>query len=98
MATTHRKSALDIINSSSRHTKPFAPMPNYAGDVRKQIWCDTQWTTLSIQAKRTLNLPTLPYFDPDTMLLSKDVNVKLWEQLVCRTCVSMECMLRAISL
>lgn len=45
------------------------------------MWCDTQWANLSIQAKK-LELPELPYFDPETMLLSKEVNVKLWDQLV----------------
>jgi hypothetical protein len=81
-STTARKSAADIINSASRHTKPFAQKESYKNDYRKQLWCDTQWTNLSVQAKKTHNLSTLPYFDPDTMLLSKEVNEKLWHQLV----------------
>ncbi|EXJ60890.1 hypothetical protein A1O7_05043 [Cladophialophora yegresii CBS 114405] len=80
-STTTRKSAADIINSASRPTKPFARHETHKHDPRKQLWCDTQWTTLSMQAKKTHNLPTLPYFDPDTMLLSKEVNEKLWRQL-----------------
>lgn len=47
----------------------------------KDMWCQTQWTNLSMQAQ-TLGLPKLPYFDPKTMLLSKEVNVKMWKQLV----------------
>ena len=56
-------------------------------DLARQIWCETQWTNLSIQAKN-LGLPKLPYFDPKTMLLSKEVNPRLWKQLVSsqRTC------------
>lgn len=42
--------------------------------------CDTQWTNLSCQARR-LDLPKEPYFDPKTMLLSKEVNIRLWKQL-----------------
>jgi hypothetical protein len=76
-----RKSAADIIASASR-PKPFAPRPNYKDDPRKQIWCDTVWTNLSVQAKTTHNLSTLPYFDPETMLLSREVNQVLWGQLV----------------
>jgi hypothetical protein len=45
------------------------------------MWTETTWTNLTIQAKN-LGLPKLPYFDPKTMLLSKEVNVKLWRQLV----------------
>jgi hypothetical protein len=47
----------------------------------KSLWCNTQWANLSIQAKK-LELPNLPYFDPKTGLLSKDVNRKLWLQIV----------------
>jgi hypothetical protein len=50
-------------------------------DALKLMWCETQWVNLSLQA-RNLGLPKLPYFDPKTMLLSKEVNVKLWKQLV----------------
>ncbi|KAJ9604681.1 hypothetical protein H2200_010795 [Cladophialophora chaetospira] len=81
MSNTARKSASDIINSASRHNKPFARQESYADDHRKKLWCDTQWTNLSMQAKHTIKLPTLPYFDPDTMLLSREVNEKLWKQL-----------------
>jgi hypothetical protein len=45
------------------------------------LWCNTQWANLSIQAKK-FDLPTLPYFDPKTGLLSKDVNHKLWSLIV----------------
>ena len=45
------------------------------------MWCNTQWANLSMQAKQ-INLPLLPYFDTTTMLLSKEVNVRLWKQLV----------------
>jgi hypothetical protein len=50
-------------------------------DIARKIWTETQWVNLSRQA-RDLGLPKLPFFDPDTMLLSKEVNVKLWKQLV----------------
>ncbi|KIX99494.1 uncharacterized protein Z520_05070 [Fonsecaea multimorphosa CBS 102226] len=82
--TTARKSAGDIIASASR------PSNNRSGgsqeeanrnDYRRKLWCETQWTNLSMQAKKTHNLPTLPYFDPETMLLSKEVNARLWGQL-----------------
>ncbi|ETN42455.1 uncharacterized protein HMPREF1541_01611, partial [Cyphellophora europaea CBS 101466] len=46
----------------------------------RRMWTETQWVNLSKQA-RDLGLPKLPYFDPATMLLSKEVNVKLWKQL-----------------
>lgn len=52
-----------------------------AEDVGRRIWADTQWTNLSVQA-RDLGLPKLPYFDQGTMLLSKEVNAKLWKTLV----------------
>ena len=45
------------------------------------MWLQTQWVNLSLQAKQQ-GLPKLPYFDPDTYILSKSVNEKLWEQLV----------------
>lgn len=77
-----KKDAASIIANASRHTKPLGPQHSFADDTaRKAIWCDTQWTNLSLQAKK-LELPTLPYFDPDSMLLSKEVNAKLWGQLV----------------
>jgi hypothetical protein len=47
----------------------------------KALWCNTQWTNLTMQAKK-FDLPMLPYFDPKTGLLSKDVNHKLWSQIV----------------
>jgi hypothetical protein len=47
----------------------------------KSLWCNTQWANLTLQAKK-FDLPTLPYFDPKTGLLSKDVNHKLWSQIV----------------
>lgn len=50
-------------------------------DLGRKIWSETQWAHLSRQA-RDLGLPKLPYFDPGTMLLSKEVNNKLWRQLV----------------
>ncbi|RMZ79233.1 hypothetical protein DV737_g3494, partial [Chaetothyriales sp. CBS 132003] len=50
-------------------------------DAVKWMWCETQWVNLSLQAKN-LGLPKLPYFDPDTMILSKEVNGKMWKQLL----------------
>ena len=50
-------------------------------DPAKRMWCETQWVNLSLQAKN-LGLPKLPYFDPDTMILSKEVNARMWKQLV----------------
>ena len=47
----------------------------------KQLWCVTQWSNLSLQAKN-LGLPIEPYFDPETLLLSTEVNAKMWRQLV----------------
>ena len=47
----------------------------------RSVWCETQWTNLSLQAKK-LGMPKLPYFDPKTMLLSKEVNYKMWKQLL----------------
>ncbi len=81
-----RKSATDIIASSSRSTKPSAAPDNYRNDPRKQLWCTTQWANLSMQAKKNCKLETLPYFDPETMLLSREVNEKLWGQLVSLSC------------
>lgn len=49
-------------------------------DPVKKIWCQTQWTTLSHQA-RNLNLP-IDYFDTKTMLLDKLSNKTLWRLLV----------------
>ena len=47
----------------------------------RAVWCETQWTNLSLQAKR-LGMPKLPYFDTKTMLLSKEVNYNMWKQLL----------------
>jgi len=47
----------------------------------KAIWCTTQWTNLSLQAKNH-GLPMLPYFVEETGLLSKEVNETLWKQVV----------------
>ncbi len=74
-----KKDAAAIIASASRHNKISAP-PSFKNDNHKVVWCETLWTNLSHQAKR-LGLPAVPYFDPETMLLSKDVNRKLWIQL-----------------
>jgi hypothetical protein len=54
---------------------------NAQSSSAKSLWCNTQWANLSIQAKK-FELPILPYFDPKTGLLSKDVNHKLWSQIV----------------
>jgi hypothetical protein len=80
--TTTKKDAAAIIAGASRHKAPAVNANNYSQHPARQMWCDTQWANLSIQAKK-LELPELPYFDPETMLLSKDVNDKLWTQLVC---------------
>lgn len=74
-----KKDAAAIIASASRHRAP--PATSYHDHPAKDVWCETQWTNLSMQAKK-LELPEFPYFDPDTMLLSKEVNHKLWDQLV----------------
>jgi hypothetical protein len=74
-----KRDAASIIASASRASR--APPTTYKNDDKRAVWCETVWTNLSMQAKK-LELPTLPYFDPETMLLSKEVNVKLWKQLV----------------
>jgi len=73
-----KKDAAAIIASASRATRP--PPVSFQNDNKKAVWCETQWANLSLQAKR-LELPSLPYFDPETMLLSKEINHKLWAQL-----------------
>ncbi|KIV92334.1 hypothetical protein PV10_06786 [Exophiala mesophila] len=73
-----KKDAAAIIASASRHRAP--PPTSYHDHPAKDLWCEMQWTNLSMQAK-ILELPELPYFDQDTMLLSKEVNHKLWDQL-----------------
>ena len=57
------------------------PKKNAQSSSAKGLWCNTQWANLSTQAKK-FDLPTLPYFDPKTGLLSKDVNHKLWSLIV----------------
>jgi hypothetical protein len=47
----------------------------------RAVWCESQWTNLSFQAKK-LGMPKLPYFDTKTMLLSKEVNYRMWKQLL----------------
>ncbi|KIV87138.1 hypothetical protein PV11_02706 [Exophiala sideris] len=80
MSTTReKKDAASIIASASRRTNKPAPT-SFKNDDKKLVWCETTWTNLSHQAKR-LGLSTLPYFDPETMLLSKEVNHKLWLQM-----------------
>ncbi|KAG9770173.1 hypothetical protein KCU88_g6689, partial [Aureobasidium melanogenum] len=74
------KDAASIIAAASRPSKPAPQHTSFKNDDKKTVWCETQWTNLSIQAKK-LDMPTLPYFDPETMLLSKEVNRKLWNQL-----------------
>ncbi|OAG41943.1 hypothetical protein AYO21_03946 [Fonsecaea monophora] len=83
MSTSTRKTAGDIIASASRPSKGASQEDQHRHDYRKNLWCETQWTNLSMQAKKNHDLPTLPYFDPETMLLSKEVNARLWNQL-CR--------------
>ncbi|KIW29199.1 uncharacterized protein PV07_05027 [Cladophialophora immunda] len=83
-ATSTRKTAGDIIASASRPGRSAhggSQEEQNRNDYRKKLWCETQWTNLSMQAKKTHDLPTLPYFDPETMLLSKEVNARLWGQL-----------------
>ena len=46
----------------------------------KSLWSKTVWTNLSMQAKNH-GMPAEPYFAPDG-LLSREVNVKLWKQIV----------------
>jgi hypothetical protein len=82
MATSSaaKKDAASIIASASRPNKISTPA-SFKNDSHRVVWCETLWTNLSHQAKQ-LGLPAAPYFDPETMLLSKDVNRKLWIQLV----------------
>lgn len=49
-------------------------------DPVKKAWCQTQWTSLSLQATK-LGLPDV-YFDNSTALLDKLTNKKLWTLLV----------------
>ncbi|RMD41287.1 hypothetical protein DV735_g3813, partial [Chaetothyriales sp. CBS 134920] len=49
-------------------------------DPVKWMWCETQWVNLSLQA-RNLGVSKVPYFDPETMILSKEVNGTMWKQL-----------------
>lgn len=49
-------------------------------DPIKRMWCQTQWTNLSQQA-RDLGLSSV-YFDTETMLLDKVQNKQLWKLLV----------------
>jgi hypothetical protein len=69
------------IASTTTTTSTSAATPG-GDDVGRRIWTETQWVNLSRQA-RDLGLPKLPYFDAETMVLSKEVNRKLWRQLVC---------------
>ena len=48
--------------------------------VRK-MWLELTWANLSIQATN-LGLPSDTFFDTTTMLLSREINAKLWKQLV----------------
>lgn len=54
-------------------------------DPAKKIWCQTQWTSLSHQA-RQLGMEdkgdVTSFFDPKTMLLDKLSNKKLWQLTV----------------
>ncbi|KAK6380679.1 uncharacterized protein PV06_09841 [Exophiala oligosperma] len=79
-SSTGKRDAASIIASASRPTRHSSTTKSYRNDDRRGLWCETQWTNLSQQAK-TLGLPVLPYFDPETMLLSKEINHKLWIQL-----------------
>lgn len=74
-----KRDAAAIIAAASRPAKS-QPI-SFQNDNKKAVWCETQWTNLSLQAKK-LELPSLPYFDPETMLLSKEINHELWSQLV----------------
>ncbi|KIW13666.1 hypothetical protein PV08_08857 [Exophiala spinifera] len=80
-SSSGKRDAASIIASASRPAKAFSTTSkSYRHDERRGLWCETLWTNLSHQAK-TLGLPVLPYFDAETMLLSKEVNHKLWIQL-----------------
>lgn len=50
-------------------------------EIGRRVWCETIWANLSKQAIDH-DLPRLQYFDTTTMLLSKEVNKKLWSQVV----------------
>jgi hypothetical protein len=50
-------------------------------DTGRKVWCETIWANLSKQAIDH-DLPRIQYFDTKTMLLSKEVNKKLWSQVV----------------
>jgi hypothetical protein len=65
------RSALDIINAASRHTKPVTPQPNYAKDTEaKRVWCTATWSNLSLQARKVGMAEQ--WFDPDTGLLERE--------------------------
>ncbi|KPI35250.1 uncharacterized protein AB675_3742 [Cyphellophora attinorum] len=51
-----------------------------AEDTGRKVWCETIWANLSKQAIDH-DLPRIQYFDTKTMLLSKEVNKKLWSQV-----------------
>ena len=78
MSTT--KSAASIIESASRPS-PAAARSAAASTSLKRMWCETVWANLSAQAK-ALELPLEPYFDPENHLLDKEVNKRLWTQVV----------------
>ena len=47
----------------------------------KTAWCWTVWSNLSLQAKNH-GVAMDPYFNPQTGLLSEEVNDEMWKQLV----------------
>jgi hypothetical protein len=65
------RSALDIINAASRHTKPARQEPNYAKDTEaKRVWCTATWSNLSLQARRVGMAEQ--WFDSETGLLERE--------------------------
>ncbi|KAK4950512.1 hypothetical protein LTR66_013961 [Elasticomyces elasticus] len=48
-------------------------------DPVKKAWCQTQWTNLSLQARK-LEMPEV-YFDKHTNMLNKIQNKPLWQLL-----------------
>jgi hypothetical protein len=72
---------------SSEDSSTSTKTASKTDDIVRKVWTEAQWVNLSRQAK-DLGLPTLSFFDPATMLLSKEVNWKLWNQLVRLACVA----------
>lgn len=76
------RSYLDRIdyNDEAEETASVASTAVKTKDPIKKAWCQTQWTSLSFQARK-LGEPEV-HFDQSTNLLDKVGNKKLWTLLV----------------